>query len=256
MGLSKQSVTTRRVFGAIILLPVVFAVWFDQKIGGFMVMFLAVFMTLEVKRLTNMPPITGFIFFGLIMAQSMPHWVINRPVALIYLFALLVAIMVLIHTKKIVVTLFTALLSLCFGYASLMLLQPAGHIMLVALAAIIAGCDSAAYFVGRMVGGPKLWPQVSPGKTMSGSIGGLVAAMGLTFVLADVIGLADEIQALILGLVLGILAQAGDLLESAIKRRLNVKDSGSILPGHGGMLDRFDGYILAVPAFYLYLFEI
>ena len=256
MGLSKQSVTTRRVFGAIILLPVVFAVWFDQKIGGFMVMFLAVFMTLEVKRLTNMPPITGFIFFGLIMAQSMPHWVINRPVALIYLFALLVAIMVLIHTKKIVVTLFTALLSLCFGYASLMLLQPAGHIMLVALAAIIAGCDSAAYFVGRMVGGPKLWPQVSPGKTMSGSIGGLVAAMGLTFVLADVIGLTDLIQALILGLTLGILAQAGDLLESAIKRCLNVKDSGSILPGHGGMLDRFDGYILAVPAFYLYLFEI
>ena len=254
--LSKQSVTTRRVFGAILLLPVVFAIWFDQKIGGILVMFLAVFMTLEAKRLTNMPPITGFLFVGLTMAQSMPHWVIDRPVALIYWFALLAAVMVLIHTRKIVVALFTFLLSLCFGYASLMLLQPSGHIMLIALAAIIAGCDSAAYFVGRMVGGPKLWPQVSPGKTMSGSIGGLVAAMGLTFVLADVIGLADEIQALILGLVLGILAQAGDLLESAIKRRLNVKDSGSILPGHGGMLDRFDGYILAVPAFYLYLFEI
>ena len=101
MGLSKRSVTTQRVFGAILLLPVVFAVWFDQKIGGFMVMFLAVFMTLEVKRLTNMPPITGSLFVGLIMAQSIPHWVIDRPVALIYSFALLVAIMVLIHTKKI-----------------------------------------------------------------------------------------------------------------------------------------------------------
>ena len=80
--------------------------------------------------------------------------------------------------------------------------------------------------------------------------------MGLTFFLAGVIGLADQLEALILGMGLGILAQAGDLLESAIKRRLNVKDSGSILPGHGGMLDRFDGYILAIPAFYLYLFDI
>ena len=77
----------------------------------------------------------------------------------------------------------------------------------------------------------------------------------MTLVLGDFIGLAGQLDALILGLVLGILAQAGDLLESAFKRRLNVKDSGSILPGHGGMLDRFDGYILAIPAFYLYLFE-
>ena len=64
--------------------------------------------------------------------------------------------------KKNIVALFSGLLSLCFGYASLLLLQPSGHIMLVALAAIIAACDSAAYFVGRRIGGPKLWPQVSP----------------------------------------------------------------------------------------------
>ena len=256
MGLSKPSATIRRFFGATLLLPVVFAVWYDQIIGGLMVMLLALFMTLEVKRLTNMPPITGYLFVGLIMAQSIPHWVLSRPVALIYGFAFLVAGMVLLHTKKFIEALFTGLLSLCFGYASLLLLQPSGHIMLVALAAIIAACDSAAYFVGRRVGGPKLWPQVSPSKTISGSIGGLVAAVGLTAILADVIGFADQFDALILGLGLGILAQAGDLLESAIKRRLNVKDSGSILPGHGGMLDRFDGYILAIPAFYLYLFEI
>ena len=256
MRLSEPSVTIRRVFGAILLLPVVFAVWYDQRIGGLMVMFLALLMTLEIKRLTNMTATNGFLIFGLIMAQSIPYWVIDRPVALIYVFALLVATLVLLHTKKIIMALFTGLLSLCFGYASLLLLEPSGHIMLVALAAIIAACDSAAYFVGRRVGGPKLWPQVSPSKTVSGSIGGLVAAIGLTFVLAGVIGLDDDLDALILGLGLGILAQTGDLFESAMKRRLNVKDSGSILPGHGGMLDRFDGYILATPAFYLYLFWI
>jgi phosphatidate cytidylyltransferase len=256
MGLSKLSITIRRVFGASLLLPVVFAVWYDERIGGLMIMFLALFMALEAKRLTNMPPTIGYLVVGLMVAQSTPYWVIDRPMTLICVVALLVAIMVLLHTKEVIVALFNGLLSLCFGFVSLLLLQPFGNILLVALAAIIAASDSAAYFVGRRVGGPKLWPEVSPSKTISGSIGGLVAAMGLTFLLAGVIGLADQLEALVLGLGLGILAQAGDLLESAIKRQLNVKDSGSILPGHGGMLDRFDGYILAIPAFYLYLFEI
>jgi len=248
--------TTRRVFGAILLLPVVFAVGYDQTIGGLMVMFLALFMGLEAKRLTNMPPITGYLAVVLMVAQTIPYWMIERPMALTFGVALLVASMVLLHTKKNIAALFAGLLTLCLGYASLLLSQPAGHTMLVALAVIIAGCDSTAYFAGRTIGGPKLWPQVSPNKTISGSVGGLVAAISLTLVLADIIGLVDQLNALILGLSLGILAQAGDLLESAIKRQLNVKDSGSILPGHGGMLDRFDGYILAIPAFYLYLFEI
>ena len=248
--------TIRRVFGAMLLLPAVFAVWFDQSMGGVMVMFLAFFMTLEVKRVTNLPPITGYLVVGLIMAQSIPHWVIDRPVAFTFGLAFLVATIMLVNTKKNILALFMGLLSLCFGFASLLLMQPSGHIMLVTLAAIIAAFDSAAYFVGRSVGGPKLWPRVSPKKTISGSIGGLLAATGMTVVLADIIGFSSQLDAVILGLGLGILTQAGDLLESAFKRRLNVKDSGSILPGHGGMLDRFDGYILATPAFYLYLFEI
>ena len=184
MELSKPSVTIRRVFGAILLLPVVLVVWYDQTIGGLIVVVLALFMSVEAKRISNMPPLTGYLVVGLIMAQSIPHWVIDRPVAVIHGGALLVATMVLVHTKKNIVALFSGLLSLCFGYASLLLLQPSGHIMLVALAAIIAACDSAAYFVGRRIGGPKLWPQVSPGKTVSGAIAGLVAATGLTQILS------------------------------------------------------------------------
>ena len=90
MGLSKPSVTIHRVFGAILLLPVVFAVWYDQTIGGLMVLFLTLFMTLELKRLTNMPTITGYLVVGLIMAQSIPYWLIDRPVELVFGFALLV----------------------------------------------------------------------------------------------------------------------------------------------------------------------
>ena len=151
---------------------------------------------------------------------------------------------------------FVGLLSLCIGYAGLLLSQPIGNVILLALGAIVTGCDSAAYFVGRRFGGPKLWPQFSPNKTISGSIGGLVGAMSLTFILADIFTLSSQREALIAGFGLGVLSQAGDLFESAIKRSLNVKDSGSILPGHGGMLDRFDGYLLVVPAIYLYLFGI
>ena len=91
---------------------------------------------------------------------------------------------------------------------------------------------------------------------MSGSVGGLIGAMVLTFFLSDVFAFASKSEALVMGLVLGVLAQAGDLFESSVKRSLNVKDSGSILPGHGGMLDRFDGYIFVVPVIYLYLFGI
>ena len=104
------------------------------------------------------------------------------------------------------------------------------------------------------IGGPKLWPRVSPNKTISGSVGGLVAAMAVTSLVASVFGIDDLIDALIMGLVIGGLSQAGDLMESAVKRRLDVKDSGAILPGHGGMLDRFDGYIFVIPAVYMFVF--
>ena len=254
--LPERSLTIRRVLGTMLLLPVIFAVWYDQRIGGLVIVFLALFMTLEATRITKLPPMTGYLVIGLIVAQSIPYWVIDRPVAFIHGLALLVAAVMLVYTKKNIVALFTGLLSLCLGYASLLLMQPSGHIMLVTLAVIIAAFDSAAYFVGRSVGGPKLWPQISPKKTISGSIGGLFAATVMTVLLADVISFANQVDALIFGVFLGTLAQAGDLLESALKRRLNVKDSGSILPGHGGLLDRFDGYILATPVFYLYLFEI
>ena len=81
MELSKSSVTIRRVFGAILLLPVIFVVWYDQIIGGLMVVILALFMSVEAKRIINMPPIIGYLVVFLIMAQSIPQWLIDRPVA-------------------------------------------------------------------------------------------------------------------------------------------------------------------------------
>ena len=101
--------------------------------------------------------------------------------------------------------------------------------------------DIFAYFAGRSFGGPKLAPGISPNKTWSGLIGGMAGAAVLGWIIARLLGLGAPF--LLLGAPMALLAQAGDLFESWIKRRAGVKDSGSILPGHGGLLDRLDGLL-------------
>ncbi|MGC5324085.1 phosphatidate cytidylyltransferase [Brevibacillus sp. SYSU BS000544] len=111
--------------------------------------------------------------------------------------------------------------------------------------------DSGAYFVGRAIGKNKLWPAISPNKTIEGSIGGLAAALIVVLGINAVQGIIPFTQALAIALVTGIAAQMGDLVESALKRHFGVKDSGRIFPGHGGVLDRFDSLIIVFPILYL-----
>lgn len=116
------------------------------------------------------------------------------------------------------------------------------------LLAAVWATDIAAYAVGRTVGGPKLWPQVSPKKTWSGLLGGVVAA-GIVGLATSWLLESDRALALIVaGFLVAVIAQSGDLAESAVKRRFGVKDAGTLIPGHGGLLDRVDGLITAVPA--------
>lgn len=113
------------------------------------------------------------------------------------------------------------------------------------LFAVVWSADTLAYFAGRLIGGPKLWPAVSPKKTWAG-LGGAVVGAVLASLL--VMAIAGKPSTLALSLCAGLLAlieQGGDLYESALKRRAGVKDSGSLIPGHGGMLDRVDGLLAA-----------
>jgi phosphatidate cytidylyltransferase len=114
---------------------------------------------------------------------------------------------------------------------------------------IVWAGDIGAYLVGRWVGGPRLAPRISPGKTWSGAIGGLAAAVAVGLIAAHLLWQPTTVwPAAAIASVLGVVAQAGDLLESFVKRRLAVKDSGHLIPGHGGLFDRLDGVLAAAPA--------
>jgi phosphatidate cytidylyltransferase len=128
--------------------------------------------------------------------------------------------------------------------------QPAGLRNVLFVMAVVWAGDIGAYLFGRLVGGPRLAPKISPGKTWAGAAGGTGAA-----ILAGIgAGFEHPARAAALAFVLSLVAQAGDLLESAIKRHFGAKDSGWIIPGHGGLLDRLDGVLAASPVALLWSF--
>lgn len=124
----------------------------------------------------------------------------------------------------------------------------AGRANVLFLVVVVWASDIGAYAAGRMLGGPKLAPAVSPSKTWSGAIGGLLAAMLVGEIAGHWLAASSPGRPALLAGLLGMAAQGGDLLESAIKRQFGVKDSGTLIPGHGGLLDRLDGLLTAAPA--------
>jgi phosphatidate cytidylyltransferase len=123
-----------------------------------------------------------------------------------------------------------------------------GFVALILLFAIVWATDIFGYFAGRLIGGPRLWPRVSPKKTWSGAIGGAAAAVIATMVLAQAAMLDKGLAIGLVALGLSVVSQAGDLWESAIKRRFGAKDAGHLIPGHGGLMDRLDGFVAAAGA--------
>lgn len=115
------------------------------------------------------------------------------------------------------------------------------------LLAVVWATDIGAYAAGRMIGGPKLAPSISPNKTWSGALGGLASATVAGALVAVSFGAAASFSNLMLAAGLSCFSQAGDLVESGFKRRYGVKDSGTLVPGHGGVMDRVDGLWAAAP---------
>jgi phosphatidate cytidylyltransferase len=141
-------------------------------------------------------------------------------------------------------------------YAGALLVSPAllrgdrawGLTALLFLFANVWATDIFAYFCGRTIGGPLLWREVSPKKTWSGAIGGLLGGVAASVAVAYASGIGRLGIVGVMALVLSVLAQAGDLFESAVKRRFGAKDSSHLIPGHGGLMDRLDGFLVAALA--------
>jgi phosphatidate cytidylyltransferase len=141
-------------------------------------------------------------------------------------------------------------------YAGALLIAPAilrsdpqwGLSALLFLFANVWATDIFAYFCGRAIGGPLLWPRVSPKKTWAGAIGGLVGGVAASVAVAYASGVGKLGIVGVMACVLSVLAQAGDLFESAVKRRFGAKDASHLIPGHGGLMDRLDGFIVAAVA--------
>jgi phosphatidate cytidylyltransferase len=141
-------------------------------------------------------------------------------------------------------------------YAGALLIAPAmlrrdpqwGLVALLFLFANVWATDIFAYFCGRAIGGPLLWPRVSPKKTWAGAIGGLAGGVAASVAVAYASGVGELGIVAVMACVLSVLAQAGDLFESAVKRRFGAKDASHLIPGHGGLMDRLDGFLVAALA--------
>ena len=126
-------------------------------------------------------------------------------------------------------------------------LEPEGLGLICWVMAVVWVADSAAYGVGRTIGGPLLAPRISPSKTWSGLVGGLVGACLIGGLVAMLLGHGGFALAALAGLLVGGASGLGDLFESYFKRRFKAKDSGGLIPGHGGVLDRLDSLLAAAP---------
>lgn len=137
-------------------------------------------------------------------------------------------------------------------------------VLILAMFIFLWCSDAGAYCVGSLIGKRKLFPRISPGKSWEGSIGGGLLAIGVSQLIAYLINnvlmiaspITSSLQWAGLAVVVVIFGTWGDLVESLLKRKLGIKDSGNVLPGHGGMLDRFDSTIMAVPAVVVYIYTI
>ena len=134
----------------------------------------------------------------------------------------------------------------CVAFIWLRAQEPYGFLSILWAACIVTAADVGGYFAGRVIGGPKLWPSVSPKKTWAGILGGVA----LAFIVGGLFSWATKgtffIQVCLVSMIAAVVSQAGDLAESALKRHFAVKDASGLIPGHGGVLDRLDGHMAAI----------
>ena len=207
--------------------------------------------------------IVGIISVGMIITNSYKSFIDYYPL-LITILLLLTFIELFRNKNSAIINLGTSLLGiLYFGFFASALLSirelyqvdyTQGGLLIISLFASIWICDSAAFFGGTALGKHKLFPRVSPNKSWEGAIFGLLfAVIAMVISKAIVLDFLSWFDVITIGLIVGIIGQIGDLIESLFKRDAGVKDSSGLIPGHGGIFDRFDSLLYTAPAVLLYI---
>jgi len=260
----------KRVITALWGIPLLIAaVWFSEPLPWFTVLaaIAGVAAAIEFYRMVDasrVPPLTVFGLVWVLLFIISPHFGYDFLVPLLLTSALVLSLIWLVLRRQreaaFIGWAWTMAGILYIGWllsylVALRGLDDGRNWLLLALFATV-GSDTAAFFVGRALGRHRLAPQISPGKTWEGFIGGILGAIVicLLFILIPALRLPIGYGgAIILGLLVSIMGQLGDLVESLLKRNMGVKDSGRLMPGHGGILDRMDSVVFAGIVVYYYV---
>lgn len=255
----------QRLITALILAPLVIAAVFFLPIvwfAGFFFLFVALAAIEWTRLVPTRNRLEQLVFYALLAAAAGALFAFPDAVAAVLvttaLFWAVAALCVVIYPTSAALVgnrawmFASGLLVLVAAWAALVLLrgQPQGAELIVWVLAVVWSADIGAYFVGRAIGHRKLAPRVSPGKTLEGAAGGMLASVLAGGLLALGLGLSGNIASwLAAAALMAVVSIFGDLYESVLKRVHDVKDSGGLLPGHGGVLDRIDSLLAVLPLF-------
>jgi phosphatidate cytidylyltransferase len=244
-------VPLKRLYSAILLaVPTLAAVALGSPAFEIMIAAGILVLSWEWCRLCRRetPRIAGFLLAGTLLAAVAATAVDNLPQALAFIVSGGAAMLIIAPDNR---WLGFGVFYLGLPAMALIWLRhdpDAGRDVVFWLFAVVWASDIGAFTAGRLIGGPKLAPRISPNKTWAGLGGAMIGAMAVGLGLSFVLGGHDPVRAAVLSAGLGLIAQAGDLWESWIKRRFGVKDTSRLIPGHGGLLDRVDALMFAASA--------
>ncbi|WP_078380869.1 phosphatidate cytidylyltransferase [Sutcliffiella halmapala] len=251
----KQRIITA-VIAAAVFLPIVIYGGLPFVIFMYLLATVGLYEALKMKgfSITSIP---GFLSFLLILVLLVPSaWIptdfVFAKVDVLLLIALLLLTYTVISKNKFTfddvgfILISTVYVGMGFFYFIEIREISLAYVFFALI--VIWTTDSGAYFIGKSLGRNKLWPEISPNKTVEGSLGGVVCAIVVAVIFQFTVGFEHSLLITILiASILSVVGQIGDLAESALKRHYQVKDSGKLLPGHGGILDRFDSLLFVLP---------
>lgn len=256
----KQRIITA-IIAAAVFLPIVIIGGIPFTILVYLMGAIAVFELLRMKRLkiASIPGVIAIILLWIVLVPTEYNEVFTAlkftKIEIVLLFVLLILTYTVVSKNSFnfddAGLVILSALYIGFGFYYMLEIRAIGLEFIFYAFVVIWTTDSGAYFVGRKLGKKKLWPEISPNKTIEGFIGGIVTAVVFAFIFNMIADVFESFSSLLIVTILvSIFGQIGDLVESALKRHYKVKDSGTLLPGHGGILDRFDSMLFILPILY------